>query len=257
MDIFGKIDRQLALKRRLGWGAYLRWRFSAKGARVEIILEGHKIFVRKGTPDLGIAISCLTGEFEALRYLLASNYSGTIIDAGGYIGTATLVLRKMFPNAKIVVIEPSSDNITMLKSNLKGVSNVEVIEGALIGTSEATVTLSNRETGESGFTVVSKPSDKPDAAAIEETKAVRLADFIERGDKIGLLKLDIEGGEMSLLQNDMETMQSIGVVFAELHDRIVPGCVEKYFDFSRDRILIKHEGEKYLSVSRQLESQSV
>lgn len=250
MDFFGKVDRQLALKCRLGWGTYLRYRFAAKGSRIKIILQGHEIIVRKGTPDLGIAMSCLTGEFEALRYLLASDYSGTIVDAGGYIGTATLVFREMFPYAKIVVIEPSSDNLTILKANLKGVRNVEVIEGALIGTSESTVTLSNRETGESGFTVVSKPSDKPDAAAIQETKGVRLADFIERGDKIGLLKLDIEGGEMSLLQNDMETIRGIGVVFAELHDRIVPGCVEKYFEFSRDRILIKHEGEKYLSVSK-------
>ena len=65
-----------------------------------------------------------------------------------------------------------------------------------------------------------------------------------------MLKLDIEGGELSLLENDMESLRNIDAVFAELHDRITPGCVDKFFEFSKDRILIKDKGEKYLSVKR-------
>ena len=64
------------------------------------------------------------------------------------------------------------------------------------------------------------------------------------------LKLDIEGGEFDLLKNDIKTLKKIPVIFAELHDRIVPKCEEMFFNFSKSRILIKDRGEKYLSIKR-------
>ena len=181
---------------------------------------------------------------------MPENYGGIIVDAGGYIGTATIALKDIFPNAKLIVIEPSSENLEVLKYNVANLQNVKIMHGALVGTSEKSIQLNNRETGEWGFTVVAKPSDKPNASFIQETPAFRLSDLVEEGEKIGLLKLDIEGGELSLLQHDMESLRNIDAVFAELHDRIVPGCVEKFFEFSKDRILIKDKGEKFLSVKR-------
>lgn len=68
--------------------------------------------------------------------------------------------------------------------------------------------------------------------------------------KFGLLKLDIEGGELSLFQHDMASLKNVDVVFAELHDRIVPGCLKQFITFSKDRILVKDCGEKYLSERR-------
>ena len=138
----------------------------------------------------------------------------------------------------------------MLKDNVANLQNVKIIHGALVGTSEKSIQLNNRETGEWGFTVIAKPSDKPNASFIQETPAYRLSDLLAEGENIGLLKLDIEGGELSLLEHDMQSLRSIDAVFAELHDRIIPGCVEKFFEFSKDRILIKDKGEKFLSVKR-------
>ena len=77
-----------------------------------------------------------------------------------------------------------------------------------------------------------------------------LKDLLEPREEIGLLKLDIEGGEYDLLKNDIKTLEKIPVVFAELHDRIISGCKEMYFKFSKKRILIKDRSEKYLSIKR-------
>ena len=181
---------------------------------------------------------------------MPENYGGIIVDAGGYIGTATIALKDIFSNAKLIVIEPSSENLEVLKYNVANSQNVKIMHGALIGTSEKSIQLNNRETGEWGFTVIAKPSDNPNSSFIQETPAFRLSDLVEEGEKIGLLKLDIEGGELSLLEHDMESLRNIDVVFAVLHDRIAPGCVEKFFEFSKDRILIKDKGEKFLSVKR-------
>ena len=217
---------------------------------MKITLNGHRITVRKGTPDLHVAVSCLNGEFEILRFLLPANYKGVIVDAGGYIGTASIALRGIFPKAKLIVIEPSDDNLQILKENLSSLSNVEIVHGALVGTSEKNIKLKNRGTGEFGFTVVEAPSDNPNAPPVQETQAFRLTDLLIGNEKIGLLKLDIEGGERSLLEYDMQTLKNIDVIFAELHDRIIPGCVEKFFEFSEGRMLVKSKGEKYLSVKR-------
>lgn len=244
-----KICRQLRLISQIGISNYLKYRLSPNGQHLKIVIKGHNITVRKGTPDLGIAISCLCGEFDVLRYLFPENFDGIIVDAGGYIGTASIALKEIFPQAKLIIIEPSSDNLEVLKDNVANLQNVKILHGALVGSSEKTMQLNNRGT-ECGFTVVAKPSDKPNASFIQETPAYRLSDLLLENEKIGLLKLDIEGGELSLLEHDIKGLKNIDVVFAELHDRIAPGCVDKFLEFSKDRILIKDKGEKFLSVRR-------
>ena len=245
-----KIYRTLRLIRVLGVATYFEYISTSKRKLVKLVIKGHTIAVRKGTPDLGVAVSCLNGEFEILRYLLPENYDGTIIDAGGYIGTATIALKDIFPSAKMLVIEPSSENLEVLKENVANLQGVKIVHGALVGTSETSIQLNNRGTGEWGFTVVAKPTDSPNASFLQETSALRISDLVSEDERIGLLKLDIEGAELSLLEHDMDSLRNVDAVFAELHDRITPGCVDKFFEFSKDRILIKDKGEKYLSVKR-------
>ena len=63
------------------------------GRRVErqvMIHDRWPIWVRSATPDLRTAIVNLTEEFDCLNQLLPEGYSGLIVDAGGYIGTAAL-----------------------------------------------------------------------------------------------------------------------------------------------------------------------
>ena len=245
-----KVYRTLRLINVLGVENYFKYQSTSKGKVVKLVIKGHTVAIRKGTPDLPIAVSCLNGEFEILRYLLPKNYDGTIIDAGGYIGTAAIALKDIFPSAKLIVIEPSSANLEVLKQNVANLHSVKIVHGALVGTSETSIQLNNRGTGECGFTVVANPSDRPNASFLQETPAFRLSDLVKEDEKIGLLKLDIEGGEFSLLEHDMDSLRNVDVVFAELHDRIIPGCMDKFFEFSKDRILIKDNGEKYLSVKR-------
>lgn len=245
-----KVYRILRIIHVLGFSNYLKYKLTSKNKLVRLVILGHIVAVRKGTPDLGVALSCLNGEFEILRHLFPENYDGIIIDAGGYIGTATIALKNIFPSAKLIVIEPSSENLEVLKQNVANLQNVKIIHGALVGTSETNIQLKNRGTGEWGFTVVAKPSDNRNASFLQETPAFRISDLVNAGEKIGLLKLDIEGGELSLLEHDMGSLRNIDAVFAELHDRIIPGCVDKFFEFSKGRVLIKDKGEKYLSVKR-------
>ena len=245
-----KFLKQIRLAKTIGFSSYLRYKLAKPGAELKVEISRKKIFIRKGTPDLGVAISCFSGEFDIVKYLFPKDYSGIIVDAGGYIGTSTIALKQIYPKAKIIVVEPSQHNLAILKKNLEGISNIRIVYGALIGSSQKTITLNNRGTSEWGYTIVSKPLDNPNAKPLHKTPAFRLRDLLDKREKIGLLKLDIEGGEFDLLKKDMKTLKKIPVVFAELHDRIITGCEEMFFKFSKSRILIKDRGEKYLSIRR-------
>lgn len=215
--------------------------------RVDITLDGRPIRIRKGTPDLSVARTCFGGEFEVLRGLKLAEYSGVIVDAGGYIGTSAIALAELYPAARILVIEPSRDNLEILRHNIRPYPKVEVIHGALVAKQTGTVQLRNRGTGEWGFTVAARPLDNPEADVLEDTPAVTLATLGVDPDEIGLLKLDIEGGERDLFENDAATLDSIDHIFVELHDRIVDGCKAAFLTFAKDRTAVETSGEKYLS----------
>lgn len=229
---------------------YFLYVITPKSKSRTLTLKGHRILVRKGTPDLEVAVSCLFGEFQTLRYLLPPNFSGVIVDAGGYIGTAAIALRDIYPNAKLIVIEPSPDNLTILKSNLDTFDNVVVIEAALVGRHTPNVKLNNRDTGEWGFTIVPNPADNSNPTLIGTVDTVQLSDIAEQHGEIRLLKLDIEGGEFDLFKHDFLSLSNIDIVFAELHDAIVDGCTTSFLEVFRDRVIVKDKGEKYLAVRR-------
>lgn len=234
----------------LGFFQYTKYITTLKGRLVEIKIDEHHVVIRKGTPDLRVAMSSLGGEFNIMRHLFDSDYDGVIIDAGGYIGTSAIAINKLFPNAKLIAVEPSLDNITIMKKNLITHPEIKIVYGALVGEPKDKIQLKNRLTGEWGFTVVPNPSDIPQAENMCEVPAYMIEDLVEKAEDIGILKLDIEGGEFDILEKDVETLRKINVVFAELHDRIIPGCYDRFVEFSKSRILVKDNGEKYLSVKK-------
>lgn len=237
-------------------GDFLLFSLQRRGQMAQVRIAGEKVWVRKGSPDLEVALSCLTGEFDALAEIFPEDYAGTIVDAGGYIGTSALALRKMFPNARIIVIEASSSNLEVLRKNLQGTEGVEIIHAALVGKDSGEVQVKNRGTGQWGFTVVSEPRDRPEAETLHSVNSVTLESLGVPLSEVGILKLDIEGGEFDLFTHSSDQLDLIDAVFVELHDRIVAGCSELFFRFSKERQLIKGDGEKYLSLRQDLKVQA-
>lgn len=222
--------------------------FLPKGRVNNISLNEHSIFIRSSSTDLEVALSSLLGEFDILKYLLPKDFNGVIVDAGGYIGTASIALSTLYPNAKIICIEPSEDNYQILKKNVAKFEKIITLNAALVSSNSNSAKLKDRGTGEWGYTVVNKPNDNQEASLLHEVNAVNLSHIREKYGDIGMLKIDIEGGEYDLLTNDLDSLKKIPYIFAELHERIIAGCEKKFFDFSLDRHVVKGDGEKYLSI---------
>lgn len=211
-------------------------------------VKQQNLWLRAGTPDYGVATYSLGQELSGLRWLFPQNTTGLIIDAGGYIGTSSLALEKMFPEANHLSIEPSSENMELLKRNISG-RNIIPIKAALAPSGkEGNIELYNRGTGEWGFTVVPKPHDRP-ASFIEEVETISLEKLIDRyGDgKALLVKMDIEGAEKALME-EPAWLERVSVLIIELHERIEPGCEDAFLRANRRRIVYRDQGEKFLSI---------
>ena len=226
---------------------FIPWIFLKSGAEYSLNMDGDELVLRKGSTDYEVARSTKK-EFNILKHSLPQDYSGVIIDAGGYIGTAAIAFSKLYPNAIVVCVEASSDNFKILKKNCRKYSSIIPLNNALSALSGETINLSDRKTGNWGFTTVESPKDNPNAKFKEKIKTISINDIQHKYGKSELIKLDIEGAEKEILNTDL-ALRGIKIIMIELHDRINPGCSEAFFNFSRNRTILKDTGEKYISIS--------
>lgn len=219
---------------------------------VKVRLDSEAIQIRLKSPDLSVATTSLGSEFSPLSNVLPHDFDGLIIDAGGYIGTAAIKFSKMYPLAKVVTIEPSTENFALLLENTRKFKNISAINAALVASNRSSLNLLDRGTGAWGYTVIEKPLDNVNAETLQTVRAVTLSDIIElhNNAEVGILKLDIEGSERDIFIENGAVLNKIFCIFVELHDRIVEGCTLSFEDFSKNRLTTRFEGEKYLSMRK-------
>ncbi|SCX20329.1 methyltransferase, FkbM family [Agrobacterium sp. DSM 25558] len=233
----------------VGWRAAILQAVLPKNRYYSASVDDVKLTLRARSPDLQVAIECLHNEYNFLSDYLDDKYDMITIDAGGYIGTAAIALSRKLPRSRIITIEPASENLDILLKNVSSFENIEVRRAALTGRTKNHVSLRNRKTGQWGFTIVAEPEDHSQAKEIESVPSISIDKLLSGLDqKVGFLKLDIEGGEKELFESGSTALSAIPFIFVELHDHIISGCSEAFFNFSLSRQVIRFSGEKYLSI---------
>lgn len=214
-------------------------------------IGGVEVSVRPDTPDIRVARSCLVdGEFDALKEILPALKHNFIIDAGGYIGTAAIALARLYPEATIVTIEASSSNFSVLEKNVSAFARIVPLNMALVGTKRV-LQLRNRGTGAWGYTTIEAPRDNPEASAMETVEGITIDDVLLKHGMSGvdIVKIDIEGGEIDVLDNSQSWMPAADVVLVELHERIVRGCKQSFRNATTGRTEVRIGKEKIASIS--------
>lgn len=207
--------------------------------------RGRRLRLRATGPDLSVARGA-QAEFSVLARLYPRDQTGVIIDAGGFIGSAALEMARLYPNARILTIEPSSENFALLRENTAGHPRIEPIRAALADDdAPPTLALQDRATGPWGYSVASTAEDHLEQVPVLTISA--LMDMVGRDDLL-IFKMDIEGAETALLTPDAPWLARTGVLMIELHERITPGCEKAFLAANDGRCIIRGEGEKFLSV---------
>lgn len=157
-----------------------------------------------------------------------------IIDAGANAGYVSVYYAKHFPDCEIFSIELEESNFELLKMNTASYPNVKPIQAALWNHSNG-VSFGNHNQKDS-FNLFGN-SEKTNIAA-----SVTLTDLVPYNQKIDLLKLDIEGAEIEILEYMKDKNIEPKVLVVELHDRFREGCsasLERYLEgrsYKRERI---------------------
>jgi len=170
--------------------------------------------------------SFIHGEvFEQEVYKLPlSKPPSTILDLGANIGLSSVYFGRMYPDARIACVEPHPGNASLLRRNLpaNGV-RAEVVEAAIDRSDgRAMLELDRKDYGHRLAVGAASP-----AAGRIEVEAISVPTLCSRlgWDRIGLLKVDIEGHEKSLLAEPCEWMHRVDSMCIEWHYPEEPSAV--------------------------------
>ena len=129
-----------------------------------------------------------------------------IIDAGGYVGD-TALLFSSYTDKNIHVFEASPSNMDIIGETIRlnHLDNIVPVSKAL-GEKSGTATFSLGERNSCNSLVERPGYNYPDHI---EVPVVTLADYVRENDlEVGLIKVDIEGGEQLLLRGAVETIRT-------------------------------------------------
>jgi FkbM family methyltransferase len=140
--------------------------------------------------------------------------SPRILDCGANIGLASIYFKHRYPHAKLTAFEADPRLASICRSNLAvngGTEQVEVKEAA-VWTAEGMVEFICEGTDSGAIASLGEPIQGP----VTSVPAVRLRDWLD--EPVDLLKLDIEGAELSVLADCRDRLRNVRAMCVEIHE---------------------------------------
>jgi FkbM family methyltransferase len=139
-----------------------------------------------------------------------------ILDLGANIGLTSAWLGLRYKPTTLIAVEPVASNAALARRNLEQNGVDAVVIDAAAGCRDGSVNFV--EASESNL-------GKADYGSSGSTPVISINTLLNarcNGERIGLLKFDIEGGEQELLTANTEWLQKVDAIIAEFH----PACVD-------------------------------
>jgi FkbM family methyltransferase len=200
--------------------------------------DNQAIFIRSRTTDLRVfeqTFLCGDGDVRKLaqfnnlkiRYenILHRGKIPIIIDGGANIGTVSVLFAHLFPNARIVSVEPDEKNFAMAIRNTEPFNNVYLRRSALWSSSVG-MRFSTAKEHAAAYAISLLPIAEGDPGPSGDVVTATTIDDImsEHADgELFLLKVDIEGAEAAAIAPDARWAQFSPVCIVEPHDWLIEG----------------------------------
>jgi FkbM family methyltransferase len=145
---------------------------------------------------------------ESYKFTSASN-SPVIIDCGANVGISCLYFKKLFPEATVTAFEADPRIAGILQDNLDKnmVKNVNVIPKAVWINNDGVEFGSDGADGGSVFNSTNK----------NIVSSIRLKDVLDSAGIIDMLKMDIEGAEIEVINDCSGSLKNVRYLFVEFH----------------------------------------
>lgn len=128
-----------------------------------------------------------------------------ILDVGANIGMASLYFKKQYPECQLEAFEPDPRLASLFKRNLSSFGYSVQLHEAAVSDHDGLMKFKAHE-GDGG-----RLSSEGDV----DVKVCRLRDFLDR--KVDLLKIDIEGAELDVLNDCADRLHNVSRLFVEYH----------------------------------------
>lgn len=225
-----QLVRNLYEARRLGASPtdsleYLRWLYSDKAfgrlkqrRYLSLRLPPPIGTVRLAVRDNRGADQLVFGEvLIKLDYGVEVPEPGTVLDLGGNIGMATLYFARRWPHARLAVVEPAPANLEVLRENLSlnGVS--ATVFPAAVAAADGNLFLKF-----GNLDCAHRVTDEQSGPGVD-VEALSVPTMMERlgWDRIGFLKIDIEGYEATLLTQNAGWLHRVDALCLEAFDQTI------------------------------------
>jgi len=140
----------------------------------------------------------------------------TILDLGANIGMTAIYFHRCFPKAQLACVEPMPGNLRILRENLRlNMVKATIVSGAAHPSDGRVVMeVAPKDYGHR----VAKPSGT--SGEYIEVPAVSVPTILKnlKWDRIGLLKIDIEGHERVLLSQNASWLAMVDSICIECHN---------------------------------------
>lgn len=188
----------------------------------------YPVYLRNDTSDLTIFYQI----FQKNEYQITFNEAPkTIIDCGANIGLASVYFKNKFPNSKIIAIEPEKSNFELLLKNTEKYPDIHCINCG-IWHKTCSLEMQPNTHEKCGFIFTETNGNSQNTV-----QALSLPEIMEKFklQQIDLLKIDIEGSEKELFENNSSAwLSKCNCIIIELHDHIKPGCTKTFFNKLND-----------------------
>ena len=153
--------------------------------------------------------------FERQYYRLPLHFApATILDLGANIGLSTIYFARRYPASRIACVEPVPENVRLLIRNLKDNAVEAEVIAAAIDSKDGVIAI---ERGAADY------GHKIGAATLSavwfEVASVSVPSILRQlgWDRVGLLKIDIEGHESVLLSQACDWLADVDALCVEYH----------------------------------------
>ncbi|MCZ4244695.1 FkbM family methyltransferase [Pedobacter punctiformis] len=143
-----------------------------------------------------------------------------ILDLGANIGLTTIYIKKHYPDAQIVCVEPDANNFKQLTLNTAHFQNVHLIQAAVWNKSTL---LTEDEPFRGGDDWSKSFKEDNENSEVGKIKGITIEEILKIHSKsqIDLLKIDIEGAERFIFDESASNLSFLDitkVIAIEIHD---------------------------------------
>jgi len=180
-------------------------------------INGKKVLARPNTKDFVNLFHVFKDQYHLPPKPLPKK--PVIIDLGSYIGYTIIHLKNLYPESKIIGIEMNRDNYNLAKENIKNFNDCFLLNMAI--STKCGYECYKADDLSDAYHIVSEKNDNN----LVRIPSITIESLIERFklESIDFLKMDIEGEEIKIFEENLEWMNYVKMLNIEVH-----GSIQQY-----------------------------